>query len=74
MEGIGRRETSYYGSVGGNYDGTYIEWFIVEDEQSRPLYSCIINYKINYEKLTMTDQLKSYLQNHRNIIEEQELR
>ena len=32
MEGIGRRETSYYGSVGGNYDGTYIEWFIVEDE------------------------------------------
>ena len=32
MEAIDRRETSYYGSVGGNYDGTYIEWFIVEDE------------------------------------------
>lgn len=32
MEAIGRRETSYYGSVGGNYDGTFIEWFIVEDD------------------------------------------
>lgn len=32
MEAIGKRETSYYGSVGGNYDGTYIEWFVVEDD------------------------------------------
>ena len=30
MKAIGRRETSYYGSVGGNYDGTFIEWFAID--------------------------------------------
>ena len=32
MEAIGKREESYYGSISGNYDGTYIEWLIVEGD------------------------------------------
>jgi hypothetical protein len=32
MEAIGKREESYYGSISGNYDGTFIEWFMVEDD------------------------------------------
>lgn len=31
MEAIGQRKETYYGSIEGNYSGTYIEWFIVED-------------------------------------------
>ena len=30
MEAIGRRETSYYGSISGNYEGTFIEWFVTD--------------------------------------------
>lgn len=33
MEAIGRREETYYGSVNGNYDGTFIEWFLIEDDK-----------------------------------------
>lgn len=33
MEAIGRREKTYYGSISGNYDGTFIEWFLIEDDK-----------------------------------------
>lgn len=29
MKAIGKREESYYGSISGNYDGTFIEWFMI---------------------------------------------
>lgn len=32
MEAIGQRKETYYGSISGNYDGTYIEWLIVEGD------------------------------------------
>lgn len=33
MEAIGRREETYYGSISGNYDGTFIEWFLIEGDK-----------------------------------------
>lgn len=30
MEAIGKREKSYYGSISGNYEGTFIEWFVID--------------------------------------------
>lgn len=30
MEAIGKRETSYYGSVDGNYAGTFIKWQVID--------------------------------------------
>ena len=30
MRAIGNREESYYGSVSGNYEGTFIEWFMID--------------------------------------------
>lgn len=30
MTAVSKRDTSYYGSIGGNYDGTCIEWFLVD--------------------------------------------
>lgn len=32
MEAIGKRKETYYGSISGNYDGTYIEWLLVEGD------------------------------------------
>ncbi len=30
MTAIGKREETYYGSIDGNYSGTFIEWFLYE--------------------------------------------